>query len=209
MELGKSNLVGIIIGIIIIGISFFFSGTNFFFLIIGIGVVATVIPFVLGAMRETRISNEKEEMFLEFSRNLVESVKAGTPISKSIINVKKKSYGVLSDNVEKLANQMELGIPLNMALQIFAKDLNDANPRNHNSVATEVLIVTAPPTNHGNPPNVSFTTYGTVETRGMLFVLTNVVATASTFPTLDKLTLTFQTNVIDQGDVEISVHRTH
>lgn len=108
-----------------------------------------------------------------------------------------------------LENGEDSNTPNHFKFLIFAKDLNDANPRNHNSVATEVLIVTAPPTNHGNPPNVSFTTYGTVETRGMLFVLTNVVATASTFPTLDKLTLTFQTNVIDQGDVEISVHRTH
>jgi len=125
MEIKKSQLIGIIISLVIIGSSFFFYGTNLFFLIVGIGIIFSVTPFVLSAMRETKISDEKEEMFLEFTRNLVESVKAGTPISKSIINVKKKSYGVLSENVEKLANQIELGIPLNIALQIFAKDVNN------------------------------------------------------------------------------------
>jgi len=55
----------------------------------------------------------------------VESVKTGTPVSKSIINIKDKSYGVLSENVEKLANQISLGIPLNFALKVFAKDVNN------------------------------------------------------------------------------------
>ena len=125
MELKKSHIIGIVLGIFILGISLFFSKTNYFFLMIGIGIIIIIIPFVLASMRETRISSEKEEMFLEFTRNLVESVKAGTPISKSIINVKGKSYGVLSDNVQKLANQIELGIPLNLALRIFSKDVND------------------------------------------------------------------------------------
>ena len=64
-------------------------------------------------------------MFIEFTRNLVESVKTGTPISKSILNMRKKPFGILSKNVEKLANQISLGIPLNTALQIFAKDINN------------------------------------------------------------------------------------
>src|SRR3989344_4289746 len=60
-------------------------------------------------------------MFLEFSRNLVESVKTGTPISK----IKDKPYGVLSQHVNKLANQVYMGIPLSIALQVFSKDINN------------------------------------------------------------------------------------
>jgi len=82
---------------------------------------------VILTIYETRVANEKREMFLEFARNLVESVQTGIPISKSIINVKGKSYGVLSGNVEKLANQISLGIPLNIALEIFSKDVNNQN----------------------------------------------------------------------------------
>ena len=125
MGLNKLHWTGIIIGLIIIGISLFFRDSNFFLFVMGLGVVFIFLPFVISIIRENRIDLEKEEMFLEFSRNLVESVKAGTPISKSIINVRDKYYGVLSENVKKLANQIQLGIPLNKVLKIFAGDVNN------------------------------------------------------------------------------------
>jgi flagellar protein FlaJ len=121
----KLNLIGLAIGAIIISTSFFFVGTKVFFLMLGGGVIVSAFPFVLTAINETRMENEKEEMFLEFTRNLVESVKTGTPISKSIVNVKDKSYGMLSPNIKKLSNQISMGIPLSTALKIFAKDVNN------------------------------------------------------------------------------------
>ena len=125
MKISKINWIGIVLGLIIIGVSFFFLDTNFFFFMVGIGVIVIVTPFVVSTIRETKIENEKEEMFLEFSRSLTESVKTGTPISKGIINIKDKSYGVLSGNIKKLANQISLGIPLSNALQVFSKDVNN------------------------------------------------------------------------------------
>jgi pilus assembly protein TadC len=126
MELKKIHLVGIGVAISIIIISLFLIGTKIFFLILGVGVIAGVAPFVTTVINENKVVVEKEEMFLEFARNLVESVKTGTPISKSIINVKDKEYGVLGQHVHKLANQLALGIPLSSALQVFAKDANSA-----------------------------------------------------------------------------------
>jgi pilus assembly protein TadC len=123
MEFKTSHWIGMILGIVVIGISFLFYGQGVFFFIIGIGVLVAVAPFVFNTIRETSIATEKEEMFLEFARNLVESVKTGTPISKSILNVKKRAYGALSENVQKLANQISLGIPLNKALETFSKDV--------------------------------------------------------------------------------------
>jgi flagellar protein FlaJ len=117
--------VGLVLGTISIIVSLFFMGSRAFFLILGGGILVTSFPFVLAAINDTRIKNEKEEMFLEFTRNLVESVKTGTPISKSIINVKDKSYGVLGVHVNKLANQISMGIPISIALSIFAKDINN------------------------------------------------------------------------------------
>lgn len=117
--------IGIAIGLVIIGISFLFMGTKFFLLIIGIGVIIGVLPFVISIIIESQINAEKEEMFIEFARSLVESVKTGTPISKSIVNMKNKPFGVLSPNVEKLANQITLGIPLSIALQTFSKDVKN------------------------------------------------------------------------------------
>lgn len=125
MELKKIHFVLLGISLAIIITSFFFSGTRFFFFIFGIGVIIGASPFVFSMIRETNIANEKEEMFLEFSRNLVESVKTGTPINKSILNVKNKPYGVLSENIRKLANQISMGIPLNNALQTFSKDVKN------------------------------------------------------------------------------------
>jgi flagellar protein FlaJ len=125
MELKKIHWLGMILALAVIGSSFFFWGTRFFFFTFGMGVLIGATPFVFTILRETRIANEKEEMFLEFARNLVESVKTGTPISKSIVNVKNKPFGVLSENVKKLANQISLGIPLNIALATFAKDVKN------------------------------------------------------------------------------------
>lgn len=125
MEIKKYHWTAIIISLGIVLLSLLFTGSNFFFLMIGIGVLTGVTPFVFSMIYENKVQNEKEDMFLEFARNLVESVKVGTPISKSIINIKDKSYGALSENIEKLANQISLGIPLHTALEVFAKDIHN------------------------------------------------------------------------------------
>jgi len=125
VELKKIHWIGIIAGIAIILSSLLFLNTRFFFFIISFGFLAIATPFVLTTMQKTKEAQEKEEMFLEFARNLVESVKTGTPISKSLVNLKKKPFGSLSKHVEKLANQISIGIPLKTALQIFADDVNN------------------------------------------------------------------------------------
>jgi flagellar protein FlaJ len=125
MELKKVHYMGIGVAVAVIIFALFFMKSKIFFFLIGIGVLAGITPFVVTLINENKISSEKEEMFLEFARNLVESVKTGTPISKSILNVKDKGYGVLGPHVKKLANQISLGIPLNSALQVFSKDANN------------------------------------------------------------------------------------
>ena len=125
MEIKKSHLVGIILGAIVIIASLFFIGNDLFFFLIGIGIVIAVSPFILGIMKEATVATEKEEMFLEFARSLVESVKTGTPINTGILNIRNKPFGVLSPHIKKLANQISLGIPLNTCLQTFAKDVNN------------------------------------------------------------------------------------
>ncbi len=125
MEIKKSQWAGIISGMIVIIISLLFMGSSLFFFLAGIGVIIGVSPFIFGIMRESKVETEKEEMFLEFARSLVESVKTGTPIGKSITNAKNKPYGVLSPHIKKLANQINMGIPLNAAMQIFSRDVNN------------------------------------------------------------------------------------
>ncbi|MBU0959158.1 MAG: type II secretion system F family protein [Nanoarchaeota archaeon] len=125
MELKQIHWGGIIAAAIIISASFLFYGKGIFFFLIGIGVIAGVSPFVINMINEARINSEKEEMFLEFARNLVESVKTGTPISKSIVNMRNKPYGVLTEHIKKLANQISMGIPLNQSLRVFSGDVDN------------------------------------------------------------------------------------
>ena len=60
---------------------------------------------------------------MEFTRNLAENVKGGTPIGQSIMNMSTKDFGSLTPHIQKLANQMTLGISLNKALDTFAEDI--------------------------------------------------------------------------------------
>ncbi len=125
MEIRNFHWISIGTGLVIIIVSLFLMQTKFFFFIMGIGILVGITPFVISVIGETKASLEKEEMFLEFARNLVESVKTGTPISKSIINIRNKQYGALGKHIQKLANQISLGIPLNSALQVFSRDVGN------------------------------------------------------------------------------------
>jgi archaeal flagellar protein FlaJ len=136
MELKKSNIAGIILGLIVIIGSFFFYGSSAFLFILGVGLLTIISPFILSIIHENSVNVEKEEMFLEFSRNLVESVKTGTPVSKSILNLKGKYFGVLTGHIEKLANQISIGIPLSKALRTFSRDVD-------NKVVTRAITLIA------------------------------------------------------------------
>jgi flagellar protein FlaJ len=130
MNLKKIHYIGFTFGIIVLILDFvfFYNGSaqdkNLFLFILGIGIMVMVLPFIINIMVVNRREEEIGGMFLEFSRNLAESVNTGTPISKSIVNMRKKNYGSLSIYIEKLANQIELGIPVNKALRNFATDVN-------------------------------------------------------------------------------------
>lgn len=119
----KSKILGIIFGgLIIIASIIWLIDNPLLPFTIGIGVLVGALPFVISAVSQSNKEREIDEMFLEFSRNLVESVSAGTPISNSIINLRGKDFGSLTQHVYKLGNQISIGIPLQKALQIFAYD---------------------------------------------------------------------------------------
>jgi len=125
MNFKKQHKIGIALAVLIIAGAFLFKGSPAFSLVLGIGIIVGVLPFVFSTIAETNIAREKEEMFLEFARNLVESVKMGSSISKSILILKNRNYEVLNRHVGKLANQISMGIPLNIAMQTFSKDINN------------------------------------------------------------------------------------
>lgn len=99
---------------------------NLFLFLLGISIGILCLPFVTGAVLDNKNERGMTEMFLEFTRNLAESVSTGTPISKSIINVRKKNYGCLTPHVRKLANQISLGIPVGAAFDTFSEDVENS-----------------------------------------------------------------------------------
>lgn len=129
MKLQRMHWVGIISGIVVLVVNiilfFVYKDLNLFLFINGISAGVVVFPFVIGVILRGKKEQEINSMFLEFSRNLAESVTTGTPISKSIINMSKKNYGSLTPHVKKLANQISLGIPVNKAMQTFARDVGN------------------------------------------------------------------------------------
>lgn len=126
MNLDKKHILGIIIAVIVAILAIIFLRDNkVFYFVLGLAGVVAALPFILSIILESRQEQEDNEMFLEFSRNLAESVKAGTPISRSIINLRGKYFGHLTQHIQKLANQISLGIPVREALSIFASDIHN------------------------------------------------------------------------------------
>jgi flagellar protein FlaJ len=138
LEMNKPKIIGMIIALLIIILSFIFlRDSQIFYFLIGISLLIAGLPFFVSLIIEGNTTKQKDEMFLEFSRSLVESVKAGTPISKSIINIKNKDYGPLSPYINKLANQISLGISLKTAFDTFARDVESPTVSRAVSIISE------------------------------------------------------------------------
>ena len=124
MKLTKTHIIGLVAAAIIVAIDFsFFTEDKLFPFLLAIAGVVVILPFLISLIVEGKVEREKNERFLEFTRSLAESVKTGTPIGKSIVNMSSKDLGSLTPNVKKLANQISLGIPVSRALQTFANDV--------------------------------------------------------------------------------------
>jgi archaeal flagellar protein FlaJ len=136
MRLGKTHWLGIIFSLILLVVDIiFFRGEPLFFFLVGIAIVVVAIPFVASLILGSKVEKEKNDRFLEFTRNLAENVKGGTPIGQSILNMSRKNYGSLTSHIKKLANQISIGIPISKALKTFADDIGS------NSVRRAVTLI--------------------------------------------------------------------
>ena len=110
-------------GITIIALDIvFLLKTRMFFPIIIVSLLLSSLHFWIDFFSELKRQKVIEIMFLNFTRSLVESVKSGVSIPRSIQNVSKKNFGDLNPYIQKLAHQIEWGIPTRKALQTFADD---------------------------------------------------------------------------------------
>ncbi len=123
MKFEMMHWFGIAIAIIVTtGSILMFRGSNLMSFLLVIALIVGLIPFGITFLLAQGKQREKEEKFLAFTRDLVEMVRSGTPISKSIVNLKNRNYGSLTQHIVKLANQLSIGITLTNAFETFAED---------------------------------------------------------------------------------------
>ena len=126
MKIDRRSWIIIAFALILILADFIFlREQKLFYFLIGVAFVVGALPFMVSTVIDVGREKEKEEMFLEFTRSLAENVKAGTPVSKSIINLQNKDFGSLTPHIQKLGNQVALGIPVKQAFDIFAGDIGN------------------------------------------------------------------------------------
>ncbi|MFH0711679.1 MAG: type II secretion system F family protein [archaeon] len=123
MKIEKMHWFGIVMGVLVSGGSFaIFGGSRLSYFLLVVGLLIGLFPFAISFLIRQSRQREKEEKFLEFARDLVENVRSGTPISKSIVNLRGRNYGTLTPHVEKLANQLSMGIVLTNAFKVFSRE---------------------------------------------------------------------------------------
>jgi flagellar protein FlaJ len=85
---------------------------------IGTGVYGLYEGFRLHHIRKI------DERFPDFVRDLAESRRAGMTFTKAIMHAADGNYGVLTDEIKKISQQISWGSSVDEALTIFAKQVN-------------------------------------------------------------------------------------
>jgi len=92
-----------------------------------LSLIISVIPyFIFRYMRQREIS-AMEEQLPNFLRDLVEEVRSGMTISKSIRMCSRRDYGKLSKEVDKMYHQITWGVPLEKVLRMFIERVGESH----------------------------------------------------------------------------------
>ena len=124
MKIKPIYVLGVLAGSILAGFSSYFFEGNLLNFLLTVSLLVGAIPFMIDFILAQSKQREKEEKFLAFTQDLVETVRSGTPVGKGIINLRKRNYGSLSPHIAKLANQLAMGITLRNALLTFGRETN-------------------------------------------------------------------------------------
>ena len=99
IKIKSKHIAGIIFGIIIIMLDFYFFfslkegiTSRWFRPFIVVGIVSMGMMFFLDFLNENKRQKELELKFLEFVRALVETVRGGVPVPKAIVQISNENY---------------------------------------------------------------------------------------------------------------------
>ena len=113
----------LIIGSVVLGVVLFLANYLFihidYLTIISI-LVMVALPFMIEYNKYT-LNKEIEENFPDFLRDISENIKVGMTLPQAVIATKKTDYGRLDPYLDKMAVQIDWGIPFNKILNNFAK----------------------------------------------------------------------------------------
>ncbi|MBI2545269.1 MAG: type II secretion system F family protein [Candidatus Aenigmarchaeota archaeon] len=79
-----------------------------------------ITPILFVRYKRYREFKEIEEKFPNFLRDIIESIRAGLPLHKAIVNTSRVNYGTLSREVKKMSNQISWGLSVDKVLMQFA-----------------------------------------------------------------------------------------
>lgn len=116
-------IISIVVGIILLILNFIlFSEIAQIFTTLNL-VSALIIlgPSLLLRYNEYKLMKEVESRFPDFLRDITEGIAAGMTLPQSIKNAKRNNYGALTPYVNKMAVQMDWGVPFEDILKVFGE----------------------------------------------------------------------------------------
>lgn len=110
------------ISIISLGVLFVYPYSPLLSAILNIaGLFIGGVPAVYFIYRRHVVMKEIEDSFVEFMRDVTDSIESGMTLPLALENTAKREYGHLSKHVNALASQVSWGIPFEKALVTFAR----------------------------------------------------------------------------------------
>ena len=86
------------------------------------GLVATAPP-AFAFYSRFRIQKEIEQMFVIFINDLTDGIESGMSLPMALRQCSRNRYGALSKHVNRLAAQVDWGVPFNKTLETFGKNI--------------------------------------------------------------------------------------
>jgi archaeal flagellar protein FlaJ len=84
-----------------------------------IGTLCLIAPFGFSMSAKLRRISKIEERLPDFLRDVAEAGRFGMTLPDAIIVASTGRYGLLTDEIKKMASQLEWGVPVNTALRLF------------------------------------------------------------------------------------------
>lgn len=114
-------LITVPLSMVIVAVGVLSANVGVLGIVVVIAVFMNATPPIILIYQSYRQLKEMEEKFPMFLRDLIESIRSGTPFHKAILASSKIDYGTLSVEVRKMAHQISWGVTLDKALDRFAE----------------------------------------------------------------------------------------